>query len=291
MKIRRAVVVMVMLLTTASVSQGITNTQVDEFETGTTLNWFSGATFGQVADGGPTGLGDGYLELSRTNFHIAAYNDVQWVGDYNGAGVGALRLDANPISVTAMGQNPGAILGLRLVLFGPGGAFTSTDASILDPGWNSYIFDLNEMIFLSGSGSGWPGGGTGVLADTLAAVSRLLIRNDFGPTPTPIGFHPPHVTATLGLDNIKALPQGDVNGDGFVGGDDLSKILTNWGLSGQNLEGGDLDGDGFIGGGDYSEALTYWGSGTPLEAVPEPAALGLMLAGSLALLRPRTRRG
>ena len=85
------------------------------------------------------------------------------------------------------------------------------------------------------------------------------------------------------------LLPGDVDGDGFVGGDDLTIILSNWGLDDQTRGEGDLTGDGFIGGDDYSEVLTYWGTGTQpvVTAVPEPSMLGLLLIGGFALLRRR----
>ena len=85
---------------------------------------------------------------------------------------------------------------------------------------------------------------------------------------------------------------GDVTGDGWVGGDDLTVILTHWGLSGMSRQQGDLTGDGFIGGDDYSEVLTYWGTGNPMEpllaSVPEPASavmLGLLVPPLLARRR------
>ena len=289
-----AITSIVIIAVAASLSWAVSLNQTDDFEGGTAEGWVSGATVTQVADGGPDGPGDGYLDISRTNFHIATYNTLQWAGDYAAAGISAIRLDANPISVNVTAQNPDGILGLRLVLFGPGGAFTSTDASILDPGWNTYEFDLNDMIFLTGSSagpSGWPGGGTEVLADTLDAVSKLLIRNDFGASPTPIGSHPPHVTATLGMDNITAIPlPGDVTGDVYVGGLDLTTIITNWGMTGATRQQGDLSGDGTVSGLDYTEVITYWGTGTPPPepgAIPEPTTLGLLVIGGLALLRRR----
>lgn len=73
---------------------------------------------------------------------------------------------------------------------------------------------------------------------------------------------------------------GDVNDDGFVGGDDLSIILTNWGLSGMTRQQGDLSGDNFVGGDDYSEVLTYWGTGISPEtiSIPEPTSLLSLLS-------------
>ena len=54
---------------------------------------------------------------------------------------------------------------------------------------------------------------------------------------------------------------------------------------------GDLNGNGIVDGPDYTEVLSYWGTGTPPGpcegAIPEPATLGLLLAGGLAMLRRR----
>jgi hypothetical protein len=46
----------------------------------------------------------------------------------------------------------------------------------------------------------------------------------------------------------------DLNGDGFVGADDLSMLLGNWGNPGV----GDLNGDGIVGAGDLSTMLSSW---------------------------------
>ena len=81
---------------------------------------------------------------------------------------------------------------------------------------------------------------------------------------------------------------GDVNGDGWVNGTDLSIVIDNWGQS-LGREFGDLNENGIIDGSDYAEVLGYWNSPSepPSEAIPEPATLGLLFIGALALLRRR----
>ena len=70
--------------------------------------------------------------------------------------------------------------------------------------------------------------------------------------------------------------------------DDLEAILTNWdwGQAGMMLEDWDLSGNGSVGADDYVEVPTNWVSGAA-EPIPEPATLGLLLIGGLALLRRR----
>jgi hypothetical protein len=88
-----------------------------------------------------------------------------------------------------------------------------------------------------------------------------------------------------------ALP-GDLDGDGFVGITDLNIVLGNWN---QNVTAGDPlvgdpSGDGFVGIEDLNEVLGNWNAGTPpqaVNAVPEPATLGLIALGATAMLRRR----
>ncbi len=100
-------------------------------------------------------------------------------------------------------------------------------------------------------------------------------------------------TGGFDLDAVAVLNMpGDVDGNGYVDGVDLSAILTNWGLQNATRDMGDLDGDGTVEGNDYSEVLAYWGTGEPPEPpsdVPEPGTLLVLLLGGAAVLWRRVR--
>ena len=51
----------------------------------------------------------------------------------------------------------------------------------------------------------------------------------------------------------------DVNGDGVVGGADLTALLASWGDAGGGTS-ADLDGDGTVGGADLAIMLAAWGT-------------------------------
>ncbi len=83
------------------------------------------------------------------------------------------------------------------------------------------------------------------------------------------------IDGTLSVFSTAAIP-GDLNGDGFVGIDDLNIVLSNWN---QNVPPADPladpSGDGFVGIDDLNTVLSNWNNGTPplLENtnIPEPA--------------------
>jgi len=91
-----------------------------------------------------------------------------------------------------------------------------------------------------------------------------------------VGNHLGIFAAPLGPPPIT----GDIDGDGFVGLDDLDVILDNWNQNvpvGSKAH-GDLagDGDGYIGMSDLDVLLNNWNAGAPpAVVVPEPGTLGL----------------
>jgi hypothetical protein len=186
------------VLADARAALAITLPQVDDFQNGTTESWVSGGSPppANIANGGPEGPGDRYLQVSATNFHLGTNNTTSaWTGNYTAAMVAKIIVYLNNT-----GPNP---LEMRITLFGPGGAFTATNEQHLDPasGWiiRDFNLDASSLTYRPGSG------GTGVLADTLANVTTLVFRHDSDPIdPAASGEN---VTAQLGIDNIRAVPE------------------------------------------------------------------------------------
>jgi len=91
---------------------------------------------------------------------------------------------------------------------------------------------------------------------------------------------------------LASLPEpllGDLDGDGFVGINDLNIVLGAWNqsvLQGVSLL-GDPSGDGFVGIDDLNAVLGNWNAGTPPggSAVPEPGAVVILTAGMGLMLR------
>ena len=196
------------LLLGTSMAQGITLGQVDDFEiAGDAANWAGGKPPfspppSQVPDGGPGGLGDGYLQISTAGFHLGTNNNAgQWAGDYLAAGVTSIEMDVNRIA------GPSDV-SLRILLFGLGGTWASTNLAptLTGPGWQHLSFALSAADLTYVPGSFVVPDGTGLLDDTLSGVTNLLIRHD-SVVPTIPGQHPPHITATLGIDNVTAVPE------------------------------------------------------------------------------------
>ncbi len=98
------------------------------------------------------------------------------------------------------------------------------------------------------------------------------------------------------IDAVGAISlPGDLNGDGFVGQDDLNFILGKWGtiVTPGSFTMGDPSGDGFVGQDDLNILLGHWGEGTPpltlagsslsAAAVPEPSSVLLTVIGIAGL--------
>ena len=88
---------------------GIEPLQRDDFQDGTTQGWTTGGANPNpptwVSDGGPEGVGDGFLRVegngsSGAGGNLVAFNSAQWTGDYLAAGVTAIRADLRNLGRT-----------------------------------------------------------------------------------------------------------------------------------------------------------------------------------------------
>jgi len=106
--------------------------------------------------------------------------------------------------------------------------------------------------------------------------------------------HTAGVNNELALDNVVFDQKlvGDLNGDGFVGHEDLDIVQAHWGDSVTDYDWlrGEVTGDGVVGQDDLDAVLNHWGNGTQPEAnVPEPGTLGAVVCVGGLLLRRRRR--
>ena len=92
-----------------------------------------------------------------------------------------------------------------------------------------------------------------------------------------------HFSTGMTLTITSAHIAGDLDGDGFVGIDDLNLVLSNWNQFAPPANPlADPSGDGYIGIDDLNVILANWNAGVPsppANAIPEPAVSGLLLIG------------
>ena len=92
---------------------------------------------------------------------------------------------------------------------------------------------------------------------------------------------------------------GDANLDGKINALDFNVLSSNFGKSSQIWSAGDFNGDGIVNTSDFTTMASHFGFVAPSPDValsglginvPEPASFGIIAAGSLLLIRRRTRR-
>jgi hypothetical protein len=256
--------------------------QLDDFQSGT-VGWSEGFSSPNppttVADGGPQGAGDAYLrDVAGGGFGAGSrqvmFNQAQWAGDYNAAGV---------TRVTGWAANFGTSpLHLRLALDASFNRFSSTTAIDLpaDGAWYRVNFDLTPQAMTRVQGSI-------ELSQALASVTEVrLLSNTSGPS-----FNGEAVASTMAFDDLRAMrPEGDANFDGSVDAADLSVVRSNLGTaSGATWAAGDFDFDGRVNAKDLALLRRNLQTSAPaaISLVPEPTCGALGAAGALLLRRTR----
>lgn len=180
----------------AGAARSVVLGQIDDFEDGTLQNWFVGSGHPlppqNVPDGGPGGTGDAYMWLRAKGgggpgSRLAVMNMDQWSGNYIAAGVTGISLWANNLGDTD--------LTLRLLIESASSVVETTTGALLKggSGWKAINFSLmpSDLTVLQGSA-------TEALTNTVEV--RLFHNPD-------IGFPPPPVVASLGVDAVQAVPE------------------------------------------------------------------------------------
>jgi hypothetical protein len=157
-----------------------------------------------IANGGPAGAGDNYLEVISDNTTVAGgrltfFNQSHWTGDYLSAGITSITMDLKNFSSTG-------ILNLRLAIEGGtivtvGGLF-ATDASVILASGS----DWTRVVFSQAPGDLVPvSGGSGVTGNDVIAVLGNVLELRLLNSANPDWAGLP-VSATLGIDNIAVVP-------------------------------------------------------------------------------------
>ena len=101
-------------------------------------------------------------------------------------------------------------------------------------------------------------------------------------------------TNSVRLMVIEVPIPGDLDGDGFVGINDLNLVLSDWNKSVPPADPrADPTGDGYVGIGDLNTVLSNWNLGEPpsvtVATVPEPSSLALVVGIGVYLASERRR--
>lgn len=224
--------------------------QVDDFSDGTTMGWETGASTGSptwIADGGPNGMGDGFLRVTSNGGtgpggKPVIINFAQWTGDYTGQGITAVRMDVRNSGATTLyvrcgvwGTTPPRVGTIDFAEIAPG------------TGWQTVEIDLTDL---------GPVVPPPVVEDILSDIFQFRILSSEDQS-----FNGDLVVATMDLDNITAVATAtpcpsDLDGDGLVDSADLAILLAGWAGSGP----GDIDGSGVVDSSDLAVLLAAWGA-------------------------------
>ncbi len=174
--------------------------QIDDFEDGSAQGWGTGVSpASNIASGGPAGAGDNFIQYTSTGFsgansRMVIFNNSQWLGSYTSAGIAAIEMDLNNLGSQA--------LSMRLAFFqnsGTGYAYTTPFSLSGNSGWFHVTFTLSAANFTS---IGSPAAFVDFIGNFNGQL-RLLSAN----SPSLIGDT---VAATIGVDNIHAIPEPSI---------------------------------------------------------------------------------
>jgi hypothetical protein len=172
--------------------------QVDTFSAGV-AGWAMGqAGTISVQMGGPGGASDPFLQATSDGSanlgRLTFFNRTQWLGNYNTAGITAIEMDLRNLSGTALAIR----IAIKDTPSAPGGGsgYASTAFNLpANSPWTRAVFPLTPAAMS-------PVGTTQPLNAVLSAPVEFRILHSTIPSVTG-----DFVTAQIGVDNIRAVPE------------------------------------------------------------------------------------
>ena len=189
-----------LLATASAISLG----QLDDFEDNTVENWGNGAVPGapaptNMSSGGAAGGNDNFLQIASlggggAGSRLTLFNRSQWLGNYIAAGVTAIEVDLRNSGPTQ--------LSIRLAFkssLSMGGPAYLTQPAILPSGsgWQHFTFSLTPASLIPVAG---PPAYNTLFSGGIAEVRFI---NEVGAN----NSNGDIITAQLGIDNIRAVPE------------------------------------------------------------------------------------
>lgn len=173
---------------------------IDDFQGGTTMGWGGGSGASNISSGGPDGATDSFLQVGGENKFAVKNQDPRWSG--------SLAPGVQSISVELMrpATDP-TPLEIRIVLMGVAASnfandrWTSATPHVVpnNGNWNTYSFSVQESDLVQVQGM-----------DTYANLVNALTVSMFRHDPAPASAGGVSAPGTLGVDNIRAVPEPNV---------------------------------------------------------------------------------
>lgn len=180
--------------------------QLDDFESGGVFNWGNGGPAPDpqnIADGGPLGSGDNFLRVTSGGGgpagKLTTFNRVQWasatggVDNYVAAGVTSIEMDLKNFGSTALTIRIAFKTGTGQA--DPGYVSTTGFSLAVGSDWQHATFSLSDMNAANGS--------PGTLNSVLSNPAEMRILHSAAANTV----HGDNFVGTLGVDNIRAVPE------------------------------------------------------------------------------------
>lgn len=184
-------------LISATLWAQVTANQVDDFQDGSTEDWFEASgSYSNISTGGPNGTNDNYLQDTATGTggpgsRMVIRNINQWTGSYTSEGIIAIRMNVRAVD---------SDMNVRVSITGAGGKFSSSSSTLVTAGsgWTNVEIPISagDLVAVSDGMDGVPGTDATL---TLSSATEIRILSSDIPA-----WRGAIVDGEMHLDNIEA---------------------------------------------------------------------------------------